>query len=113
MTSVTQHRPRTKLPDASTPEKKKKAAKNGAVAPPEPVELNEHSQALADRLKEWCSAEAKRLRLPPYFILNDRTLRRVAATRPRTMNQLLAVDGMEPSKVEKFRAAILELGRGE
>jgi superfamily II DNA helicase RecQ len=98
--------------EVPAPGKKKKAAKSAAAAPPEPLELNEKSQVLAERLKDWCTAEAKRLRLPPYFILNDRTLKRVAAARPRTTNQLLDIDGMGPAKAEKFGAAILEVCRG-
>ena len=100
-------------PATETParDRKKKAAKSAAAAALGPVELNQEATALAERLKEWCAEEAKRLRLPPYFILNDRTLKRVAAARPRTANQLLAIDGMGPAKVEKFGAAILDLCR--
>jgi ATP-dependent DNA helicase RecQ len=89
--------------------KKKKATKAASAAQPEPLELNADATALAERLKNWCTAEAKRLRLPPYFILNDRTLRRVAAARPLTTKQLETIDGLGPAKVEKFGAAILEL----
>ena len=68
--------------------------------------------ALAAKLKEWCTTEARRLRLPPYFVLNDSTLKRVAAARPKNRNQLLAIDGMGETKVEKYGEAILELCRG-
>jgi ATP-dependent DNA helicase RecQ len=88
-----------------------RGAKSALAAEPEILELNEDGAALAERLKEWCASEAKRLRLPPYFILNDRTLKRVAAARPRTANQLLAIDGLGPNKVEKFGEAILDLCR--
>ena len=91
------------------PERKKKPGRIAAAATPEPLELNEAAAALAERLKAWCATEAKRLRLPPYFILNDRTLKRVAAARPRNPKELLAVDGMGEAKVEKFGEAILEL----
>jgi superfamily II DNA helicase RecQ len=42
-------------------------------------------------------------------ILHDKTLRAVAQARPGTPNQLLAVNGFGPAKVEKFGEAILEL----
>jgi superfamily II DNA helicase RecQ len=74
--------------------------------------LNQDSQALAARLKEWRAAEAKRLRVPAYVILHDRTLTRVAALRPESPNQLLTIEGIGEAKVEKFGAAILELCRG-
>ena len=88
-------------------------AKKARAAEPEILELDREATALAEKLKEWCTSEARRLRLPPYFILNDQTLKRVAAARPRNQNQLMAIDGLGPSKVEKFGAAILELCRGE
>jgi superfamily II DNA helicase RecQ len=42
-------------------------------------------------------------------ILHDKTLKAVAQARPGTPNQLLALNGFGPAKVEKFGDAILEL----
>ena len=98
-------------PEAAKGKRKKKVAKSAPVAQPETVELNHDGMALAERLREWCKAEARRLRLPAYFILNDPTLKRVADARPCTTKQLLAIDGLGPAKVEKFGAAILDLCR--
>ena len=95
--------------DRQPRERKKKAGKSAGAAPPEPLELNEESQSLAERLREWRAAEAKRLRVPAYAVLHDRALTHVAARRPRSSSQLLAIDGIGPAKVEKFGAAILEL----
>ncbi|HZB89175.1 MAG TPA: ATP-dependent DNA helicase RecQ [Terracidiphilus sp.] len=67
------------------------------------------SEALAVRLQAWRTAEAKRLGVPAFVVMHDRTLRGVAHARPRTPNHLLAVNGMGPAKVEKFGGAILEL----
>ncbi len=87
----------------------KKAARSAAAETPQNLELDDNASALAGRLKEWCRAEAKRLGLPPYFVLNDQTLKRIAAARPRTIGQLREIEGIGESKVEKFGAAILEL----
>ena len=73
------------------------------------VQLTPESQALAGRLREWRAAEAKRLGLPAYMVLQDRTLATLAQVRPGNPNQLLTIDGMGPQKVEKFGAAILGL----
>jgi RecQ family ATP-dependent DNA helicase len=73
------------------------------------LELTPQAQALAERLREWRTAEAKRLRVPPYVVLHDRTLTEMARVRPRNPNQLLAIDGIGSAKVEKFGAAILDL----
>jgi len=73
------------------------------------LELTPQAQALAERLREWRTAEAKRLRVLPYVVLHDRTLTEMARVRPRNPNQLLAIDGIGSAKVEKFGAAILDL----
>ncbi len=66
-------------------------------------------EALAARLKEWRTGEAKRLRVPPYCVLHDRTLTAVALARPSNPRQLLEIDGIGPTKVEKFGSAIIEI----
>lgn len=78
----------------------------------EPAELSGESAALATRLKEWRTAEAKRLRVPAYLVLHDRALNAVAAARPVNPNQLLEIDGIGPAKVERFGEAILGLCAG-
>ncbi|MFZ1087355.1 MAG: ATP-dependent DNA helicase RecQ [Terracidiphilus sp.] len=87
--------------------KKPKAAAKAAAT--EPVPLSAKGEALAARLKEWRAAEAKRLGVPAYLILPDRTLAAVAHTRPANPRQLLEISGMGPAKVERFGAAIIEL----
>jgi RecQ family ATP-dependent DNA helicase len=89
---------------------KSAAAKPGKPAKSaEPVQLTAQGEALAARLKEWRASEAKRLRVPAYVVMHDRTLTALASTRPQNPRQLLEVDGMGPAKVEKFGAAILDL----
>jgi RecQ family ATP-dependent DNA helicase len=91
-------------PPDSSPKRKR-----GATA--EPVELTGASAALAAKLKEWRTAEAKRLRVPAYVVCHDRALHAIAAARPANLRQLLEVDGMGPAKAEKFGEAILEICR--
>ena len=67
------------------------------------------SEQLEARLREWRTAEAKRLGVPAFVVLHDRTLRAVALRRPANSAQLTAIDGIGPAKVEKFGAAILQL----
>jgi RecQ family ATP-dependent DNA helicase len=91
--------------------KKTAAAKggNGRKLEAEPVRLSGAAEALATRLKEWRAAEAKRLRLPAYLVLNDRTVAALAQARPGNPRELLDVDGIGPAKVERFGQAILEI----
>ena len=96
--------------------KTKTAAKSGAskaagtkTAEAEPARLTAAGEALAVRLREWRAAEAKRLGVPAYVVLHDRTLTALAQARPANPRQLLEISGMGPAKVERFGASILEL----
>ncbi len=73
------------------------------------ADASDAAEALAARLREWRATEAKRLRVPAYVVLHDRTLTALAQTRPGNPRELLEIDGMGPAKVEKFGEAILGL----
>ena len=75
----------------------------------EPVQLSAEGEALAARLREWRAAEAKRLGVPVYLVLQNRTLDALAQERPANPRQLLEINGMGPAKVERFGEAILGL----
>jgi superfamily II DNA helicase RecQ len=75
----------------------------------EPAKLTAEGEALAARLREWRSAEAKRLGVPGYVVLHNSTLAAVAQTRPSNLGQLLKLEGMGPAKAERFGEAILGL----
>ena len=68
-------------------------------------------EALVARIKEWRGAEAKRLRVPAYVVLHDRTVTALALARPGNPKELLEIDGMGPAKVEGFGDTILGLCR--
>ena len=74
-----------------------------------PQPLSADGEALMSRLKEWRTGEARRLRVPPYCVMHDRTLTAVAFARPINPRQLLEIDGIGPAKAEKFGSAILEI----
>jgi superfamily II DNA helicase RecQ len=75
----------------------------------EPVRLTAEGEALAGRIKEWRAAEAKRLKVPTYVVLHDRTLAALAQARPGNPKELLGIDGMGPAKVERFGEEILRI----
>ena len=83
--------------------------KRGVKESDEPPAATPQGEALAARLQTWRAEEAKRLRVPAFVVMHDRTLRAVAYARPRTPNQLMAVNGMGPAKVERFGEALLKL----
>ena len=74
-----------------------------------PLKMTPEAEALVAKLKEWRASEAKRLGVPAYMVLHDRTVQAAALARPVNPKQLLALDGMGPAKVEKFGRAILEI----
>jgi ATP-dependent DNA helicase RecQ len=83
--------------------------KSAATKVAEPVQLTADGEALAARLKEWRAVEAKRLGVPAYVVLHDRTLTALAQIRPANPRQLLEISGMGPTKAERFGEAILGL----
>ncbi len=60
-------------------------------------------------LRDWRLAEAKRRGVPAFRILTDRTLKELAARRPASAAELLAVPGIGISTVEKYAAQIYRL----
>jgi ATP-dependent DNA helicase RecQ len=75
----------------------------------EPAQLTAEGEALAGRIKEWRATEAKRLKVPAYVVLHDRTLSALAHARPRNPKELLGIDGIGPAKVERFGEQLLRL----
>jgi RecQ family ATP-dependent DNA helicase len=75
----------------------------------EPIKLTAAGEALATRLREWRATEAKRLGVPAYVVLHDRTLTAIAQARPANPRQLLEISGMGSAKMERFGESILGL----
>jgi ATP-dependent DNA helicase RecQ len=63
---------------------------------------------LIGRLKELRKQLATARAVPAYVIFNDATLLQIAAARPRTADELLAIPGIGPKKLELHGAALLE-----
>ncbi|HYK35850.1 ATP-dependent DNA helicase RecQ [Alloacidobacterium sp.] len=70
------------------------------------IPLSAEATTLEEKLRAWRREESGRLGQPAFFVFSDRTLRAIAAERPRTQEDLLAVDGIGPAKVAKFGAAV-------
>ena len=102
-------KPKAAKTEAPKPGVQKAVESRAAV----PAPMTSEDEAVAARLKSWRNAEAKRLGVPAYVVMHDRTLNALAQARPRNPNQLLAVDGMGPAKVERFGSAILGICAGQ
>jgi superfamily II DNA helicase RecQ len=85
-------------------------------AAPEPVKgkkkrARPEAVEIPAALKEWRAALAKKLKVPAFAILPDKTLAALVAARPGDEEEMLDVHGMGPAKVKRFGAELLVLLR--
>ncbi len=71
--------------------------------------LTAAGRALEEKLRAWRKAEAAKLGQPAFCVFSDRTLRALAAERPRSEEDLLGVAGFGPAKTAKFGAAVCQI----
>jgi len=69
-------------------------------------------QALFERLRAWRLDVARQNGWAPYVIFWDTVLKEIAARRPATLDELAAVKGVGPRKLEQYGAAVLEVIAG-
>jgi ATP-dependent DNA helicase RecQ len=86
-----------------------KGVHGASAKSPEPMRLTAEGEALAGRIKEWRAVEAKRLKVPAYVVLHDRTMAALAAARPKNPKELLQIDGIGQAKVDRFGDELIRL----
>jgi RecQ family ATP-dependent DNA helicase len=69
------------------------------------------SSSVESALRAWRLAEARRRGVPAFRIFNDRTLRALAARRPRAIEELLSVPGLGMSTVKQYGQQIYRILR--
>ncbi|MXZ68469.1 MAG: ATP-dependent DNA helicase UvrD2 [Acidimicrobiia bacterium] len=77
-----------------------------APAPPEDVDPE-----LFEKLKNWRRDRSRELQVPAYRVFSNQTLEGIAARQPRNDQELLAVNGVGPTKLALFGAEVLEIVR--
>jgi DNA topoisomerase III len=102
---------------AVAPARGRRSKKPAAVptpAPPRPADRPRLApdSRIEDALRLWRLAEAKRRGVPAFRIFSDQVLKAVAAKRPATAAELLAIPGLGISTVEKYGAQIYRLLHG-
>jgi ATP-dependent DNA helicase RecQ len=86
-----------------------KIPRNGASErPPLPEALDSYAQGLWQLLRRVRLEIAKEMALPAYVIFHDKTLKQMAACRPRTRQDLLQIAGVGESKAAKYGKRFLE-----
>jgi RecQ family ATP-dependent DNA helicase len=94
------------LPDPETIAVRKPARSSGGSSAPAP-DLSAADAPLFEALKTWrlAAAEGK----PAYTVANNKTLATIAARRPASEDELIAISGVGPSFIAKFAPDVLEL----
>jgi ATP-dependent DNA helicase RecQ len=70
-------------------------------------EMTGDERSLFEALKAWRRLRADADGVPAYVICHDATLRSIAAARPTTTGELLAINGLGPAKVQRYGAQLL------
>jgi len=100
---ATRHRaaPRSLAP-RSTASRRATARESGEA-------LGDRDRALFDALRRYRLKRASASGVPPYVVASDRTLREIAAQRPRTKDELLVIHGIGPSRARRYGKGLLEV----
>jgi DNA helicase-2/ATP-dependent DNA helicase PcrA len=80
------------------------SARRAAPGPPTDVDPD-----LNRALKAWRLEQARADGVPAYVIFNDRTLDELSSVRPRTVAELLGINGIGPAKVDRYGDQILTI----
>jgi ATP-dependent DNA helicase RecQ len=94
-----------KLPPKPT--RKKRVRKPRALAAE--MELEPGDQELLDALLAWRQTKVHETGLPPYLVLQNKTLYELATVRPTTDEQLLEITGIGAAKHSRYGQALLDL----
>lgn len=78
-----------------------------AAAPQEA--FDDTDRALLAALKLWRKQESVANGVPAFTIFHDATLRAICACRPSSKDELLAVSGVGPAKLERYGEAVLHV----
>ncbi len=108
-------RPRERPAASSSRRGSGKRARKRRAAAVEVVdgEVTEEDEALFDRLRILRKRLADDKQVPAYVIATDRSLREMCSARPSGADELLAVHGLGPKKIEAYGAPFLAVLSGE
>lgn len=79
-----------------------------ALAPPS-EKIGNYDSKLFNELRDWRYGVSKKKTIPPYAVLNDKTLRSIASELPKTEKELLTISGIGPAKLEQYGKPIIKL----
>jgi DNA helicase II / ATP-dependent DNA helicase PcrA len=75
-----------------------------------PATFDDHTMAM---LREWRRQEAADQQLPAYCVFTDATLIAIAEARPRSIGELVKVQGLGPTKADRYGEHLLAIIKAE
>jgi hypothetical protein len=83
-----------------------------STRPASPTET-QYDPVLFEQLRSWRLAAAQQEGQKAFYVFPDATLERIAAARPQTLEELEAVKGVGPKKLQQYGQAVLDITREE
>jgi ATP-dependent DNA helicase RecQ len=96
-------------PESADSPRRRRAGSGRAPARVDVGVLGDRDQNLFDALRSYRLKRASAQKVPPYVIASDRSLREIAAERPKTVDDLLGIHGIGPSKAKRYGKALLKV----
>ncbi|HEV7719042.1 MAG TPA: DNA helicase RecQ [Arsenicitalea sp.] len=75
------------------------------------IELPAETQAIFDALRAERTRIARQQGVPPYVVFQDATLRAMAVSQPRSIDDMIALPGIGQAKLERYGSAFLAVLR--
>jgi hypothetical protein len=75
--------------------------------------IEQYDPDLFQRLRTWRLEAAQQQGQKAFYVFPDATLKRIAAARPQTVEELQAVKGVGPKKLDQYGQAVLDITRQE
>ena len=95
-------------PDSPTARPDPRSARRGApTQPPPAAEVVEADEAIVEALRAWRLERAHSDGVPAFVVFHNTTMNAIAAAEPQTLEQLAAVPGIGPSRLESYGDEIL------
>ena len=102
-------RRKTAEPVGARPDKAVTDRTPARVGAREPAELDAAAQDLFEALRRYRLTVARAEGVAPFIVASDRTLRDIAALRPRDLAELERAHGVGPHKAAKYGAGLLQV----
>lgn len=71
-----------------------------------------YDEAVFEQLREWRLKESVSASVPAFVVFTDATLMAIAEAAPQDLDELAALPGVGPSKLERYGEAVLEIVAG-